>query len=257
MVAAYFDQFNIIPIFSIWVYGGSIGSPFWINGEFFCVSNTLFMMSFAVFLFYTIGAKGVNGGSLIPNRVLTGLELIYSHFYTVLKDNLGNKGGNYLAFVLSLFILILFGNGLGLFPYVFTPTVHMVITLGLSFAIIMGTTLSGLITFRLNFFSILMPQGAPLALAPLLTAIETLSYISRAISLGVRLAANISSGHLLFSIIASFAWKMISTGILVGSFVPFAILIFVTILEMAVAIIQAYVFTLLTIVYLRDTVELH
>ena len=160
-------------------------------------------MSFSVFLFYTIGAKGAN--SLIPNRVLTGLELIYSHFYTVLKDNLGDKGGNYLAFVLSLFILILFGNGLGLFPYVFTPTVHMVITLGLSFAIIMGTTLSGLITFRLNFFSILMPQGAPLALAPLLTAIETLSYISRAISLGVRLAANISSGHLLFSIIASFA----------------------------------------------------
>nr|YP_004327735.1 ATP synthase F0 subunit 6 [Placozoan sp. 'Shirahama']ABI53776.1 ATP synthase F0 subunit 6 [Placozoan sp. BZ49]BAJ09640.1 ATP synthase F0 subunit 6 [Placozoan sp. 'Shirahama']BBI37437.1 ATP synthase F0 subunit a [Placozoa sp. H9 HM-2017] len=252
MVAAYFDQFNIIPIFSIWVYFLS----FWINGEFFCFTNTFFMMSFAVFLFYTIGVAP-NNNTLVPNRILVGLELIYTHFYTVLKDNLGNKAGNYLAFVLSLFILILFGNGLGLFPYVFTPTVHMVITLGLSLTIIIGTTLAGLITFRFNFFSILMPQGAPLALAPLLTIIETLSYISRAISLGVRLAANISSGHLLFSIIASFAWKMINAGILIGSFVPFAILIFVTILEMAVAIIQAYVFTLLTIVYLRDTVELH
>nr|YP_009582139.1 ATP synthase F0 subunit 6 [Polyplacotoma mediterranea]QBK82175.1 ATP synthase F0 subunit 6 [Polyplacotoma mediterranea] len=257
MVAAYFDQFNIIPIFSIWIYCLSI----WTNGEFFCLSNSLFMFFFILFIYNIISAPQ----KIVPNRIVVGLEIIYDHFNTVLLDNLGyyengtnnKKRGGYLAFVLSLFFIILFCNGLGLYPYVFTPTVHIIITLGISVSIIIGITITCCIVHGLNFVSMLMPQGAPLALAPLLTIIETLSYISRAISLGVRLAANISSGHLLFSIIASFLPMALAAGMLGSALVPLTILFLVTVLEMAVAIIQAYVFTLLTIVYLRDTVELH
>lgn len=147
----------------------------------------------------------------------------------------------------SLFFLV-FLNIFGLCPYVFTPTTHIIVTLGFSFSIIIGITLSGLLRFKKDFFSILMPSGAPLILAPLLVLIETVSYFSRAISLGVRLAANLSAGHLLFAILAGF-------GVIFKSAI--VIMVFITLLEIAVAIIQAYVFCLLTTIYLADTLVLH
>lgn len=115
----------------------------------------------------------------------------------------------------------------------------------------------GFKNFRGDFFSMLMPQGAPMALAPLLVLIETASYLSRAISLGVRLAANLSAGHLLFAILASFAYKMIIGGLFTLSLFPLGIMVFITVLEIAVALIQAYVFCLLTTIYLEDTIKLH
>jgi F-type H+-transporting ATPase subunit a len=133
-------------------------------------------------------------------------------------------------------------------PYVFTPTTHIIVTLGFSFSIIVGITFSGLLRFKKDFFSILMPSGAPLVLAPLLVLIETVSYFSRAISLGVRLAANLSAGHLLFAILAGF-------GVIFKSAI--VIMVFITLLEIAVAIIQAYVFCLLITIYLADTLVLH
>ena len=145
---------------------------------------------------------------------------------------------------------------LGLFPYVFTPTVHIVVTLGLSFSIIIGVTLAGLWGFEWDFFSILMPGGAPLGLAPLLVLIETVRYMSRAISLGVRLAANLSAGHLLFAILAGFGFNLLMVNGFVGFF-PLLIMVFITLLEVAVAVIQAYVFCLLTTIYLADTIVLH
>ena len=185
------------------------------------------------------------------------MESIYLNIRSVVHDNLGKAGQKYFPFVLCLFLLIVMLNVLGLFPYVFTPTVHIVVTFGLSLSILIGVTLLGFLTFKLNFLSILMPGGAPLVLAPFLVLIETLSYVSRAISLGVRLAANLSAGHLLFAIISGFAFNMLSNGLIVLSVFPMLIMIFITLLEMAVAVIQAYVFCLLTAIYLGDTVALH
>lgn len=176
---------------------------------------------------------------------------------SVVQDNLGKKGQKYFPFIFCLFLFIATLNVLGLFPYVFTPTAHLAMTFGLSLSIIIAVTISGFISFKLNFLSILMPGGVPLVLAPVLVLIETMSYMIRAISLGVRLAANISAGHLLFAIISGFAFNMLVNGLVVLSLFPILILIFITLLEMMVAIIQAYVFCLLTTIYLGDTMALH
>ena len=192
----------------------------------------------------------VRGNKVIPKRWQAAMESVYNHFGGLVKDNSGAK---YFPFVLTLFIFIVSLNVLGLFPYVFTVTAHVVVTLGLSCSIIMGVTKGGLWKFKWNFFSILMPAGAPLVLTPLLALIETVSYVSRVISLGVRLAANLSAGHLLFAILAGFCFNM-------SSFLfvfPVFIMVFISLLESAVAVIQAYVFSLLTSIYLADTLVLH
>jgi len=199
----------------------------------------------------------LRGNKLIPNRWQSIIELIHVNIRAVVDDNLGKSGQKFFPFVLCVFILIAMLNTLGLFPYVFTPTAHIVMTFGLSLSIIIAVTLLGFITFKINFLSILMPGGVPLALAPFLVIIETISYMIRAISLGVRLAANISAGHLLFAILSGFAFTMLSNGLIVLSVFPILIMIFITLLEMMVAVIQAYVFMLLTTIYLGDTIALH
>lgn len=201
----------------------------------------MILVIFVVLLFL----KGID---LIPKRWQSFFELVYFHFYYMAKDNLGVEGLKYFPFIFSLFFFLVFLNVFGLCPYVFTPTTHIIVTLGFSFSIIIGVTFAGLWRFKKDFFSILMPSGAPLVLAPLLVLIETVSYFSRAISLGVRLAANLSAGHLLFAILAGF-------GVVFKSAI--LIMIFITLLEIAVAIIQAYVFCLLTTIYLADTLVLH
>ena len=182
------------------------------------------------------------------------MELIHINIRSVVEDNLGKLGQKYFPFVLCLFLFIVMLNILGLFPYVFTPTAQIVVTFGLSLSIIMGVTILGFRRFKLKFLSILVPGGAPLVLAPFLVLIETIGYISRAVSLGMRLAANLTAGHLLFAIVSGFAFNMLSSLL---SIFPVLIMLFITILEMAVAIIQAYVFCLLTAIYLGDTIALH
>nr|WHI93304.1 ATP synthase F0 subunit 6 [Aphanipathes pedata] len=232
MSGGYFDQFKIVVLFAL--------------------TNSSIMMIITV----AVGLLLFKGVKLIPNRWQSIVESIYDHLHGVVKDNLGSEGLKYFPFIISLFLFIVFLNVLGLFPYVFTPTVHIVVTLGLSFSIVIGVTLAGVWKFKWNFLSILMPDGAPLGLAPLLVLIETVSYISRAISLGVRLAANLSAGHLLFAILAGFSFSMLTAGGLISLF-PLLIMVFITLLEMAVAVIQAYVFCLLTTIYLADTIVLH
>nr|YP_010461279.1 ATP synthase F0 subunit 6 [Trochocyathus caryophylloides]UUF92223.1 ATP synthase subunit 6 [Trochocyathus caryophylloides] len=221
---SYFEQFSVV-----WLFG---------------LTNSAIMMLLVLFV-VLLALKGMD---LIPKRWQVFFELVYFHFYCVAKDNLGVEGLRLFPFILSLFFYLVFLNIFGLCPYVFTPTTHIIVTLGFSFSIIIGVTLSGLWRFKKDFFSILMPSGAPLVLAPLLVLIETASYISRAISLGVRLAANLSAGHLLFAILAGFG-MIFKSAIL--------IMVFIILLEMAVAIIQAYVFCLLTAIYLADTLDLH
>nr|YP_009020809.1 ATP synthase F0 subunit 6 [Polymastia littoralis]AHM12890.1 ATP synthase F0 subunit 6 [Polymastia littoralis] len=244
MLAAYFDQFNVIRLITIQALLGDWSVTF---------TNSSMMMVVVVTIIWLL----LKGDKLVPDRWQLIMELIHSNIRSVIHDNLGKSGQKYFPFVLCLFLFIALLNILGLFPYVFTPTAHIVMTFGLSLSIMIAVTLLGFITFKLNFLSILMPGGVPLVLAPFLVIIETLSYMIRAISLGVRLAANISAGHLLFAILSGFAFNMLSGGLVVLSLFPMLILVFITLLEMMVAVIQAYVFCLLTTIYLGDTIALH
>lgn len=185
------------------------------------------------------------------------MEFVYSNMRSLVHDNLGTKGQKYFPFVLCIFLFISVLNILGLFPYVFTPTAHIVVTFGMSLSIMIAVTLLGFLTFKVEYFSILVPGGVPLILAPILVVIETLSYMIRAISLGVRLAANISAGHLLFAILSGFAFNLLFNGFFIIGLFPVLIMAFITLLEMMVAMIQAYVFSLLTTIYLGDTIVLH
>ncbi len=234
MIAVYFDQFNII----------SLVGPF---------TNSWLMMMGALIVILLF----LRGGRVIPNVWQSVMELAYANIRVMVYDNLGKAGQKYMPFILSLFMFIVILNGLGLFPYVFTPTVHIIITFGMSLSIIIGVTLLGFWAFRGNFLSILMPAGAPMVLAPFLIVVEAISYVSRAISLGVRLAANLIAGHLLFSIISGFAFSMLVGGLALLGLFPMLIMVFITLVEMAVAVIQAYVFCLLTTIYLGDTIALH
>lgn len=228
MVAAYFDQFNVVLL---------IAAPRF--------TNVSLLVLLAVVIYWGL----FQGGFLIPRRWQSVLELVYHYIRAVAFENLGRVGLFYFPFLLCLFLFVLLLNFLGLFPYVFAPTAQFILTFGLSSSILLGVTLSGFLAFRLNFLSILVPSGSPFFLAPFLVLIETVGYFSRAVSLGMRLAANITAGHLLFTIISSFVYTLSS--------LPVLVLVFITLLELAVAVIQAYVFCLLTAIYLKDTLELH
>nr|UKP88083.1 ATP synthase F0 subunit 6 [Pseudoanthomastus sp. ANT288] len=235
MAASFFDQFNIVRII-----GGIITN-----------SSVIMLILLSVILIVSCSHK------LIPVRLQVIQEIVYTHFLGLVKDSTANKGTQYFTFIVTLFTFIAGLNILGLFPYVFSPTAHIVITFGLSLSILIAVTILGITQLHLDFVSIMMPSGAPLMLAPVLVIIETLSYISRAVSLGVRLAANLSAGHLLFAILASFGFVIINNGGLVLGLGPILVMIFITLLEIAVALIQAYVFCLLTTIYINDTLNLH
>lgn len=178
---------------------------------------------------------------------------------SVVKDNMGNEGRQYFPFIFTLFIFLAIMNLFGIVPYTFTPTSHIVVTFGLSLSIFLGVTLLGLVKHRLDYFSMFMPAGSPLVLAPFLVIIEFVSHTAKAISLGVRLAANITAGHLLFAILSGFCFTMLMAGGIISilSVFPLLIVVFITALEMAVALIQAYVFSLLTTIYINESIHLH
>ena len=185
------------------------------------------------------------------------MELIHNNIRSLVHENLGKTGQRYFPFVLCIFLFIVMLNVLGIFPYVFPPTAHIVVTFGLSLSVMIAVTILGILTFRVEFFSILVPGGVPLGFVPFLVIIETLSYMIRAVSLGVRLAANISAGHLLFAILSGFAFNLLLNGFYLLGIFPVVIMVFITLLELMVAVIQAYVFSLLTTIYLGDTIALH
>jgi|ERR1700719_921307 len=163
------------------------------------------------------------------------------------------------VFIYSLFCFVLFANLLGNVPYSFVITTSAVVCLGLSFTIFIGVTLLGLSIHKLNFFSFFVPSGCPLILVPMLSLIEFVSYVSRSVSLGVRLFANLVAGHSLVKILSTFLYKLFSSSILmfIITLLPFTIFITLTGLELAVSVIQTYVFCLLVSSYLKDAIELH
>jgi len=195
---------------------------------------------------------GMRRKALVPGRWQSMAELSYMFIANLLKDTVGNEGRPYFPFVFTVFMFVLIGNLLGMIPYSFTFTSHIVVTFVMALVVFIGVTIIAIVKHKLHFFTLFMPPGVPLAMAPLLVPIEIISYLSRPISLSVRLFANMLAGHTLLKVFAGF---VISLG-LFGVF-PLAFVVALTGLEIVIAFLQAYVFTILTCLYLNDALHLH
>lgn len=245
-----FEQFEIIRLINI--------HPFYGNMDMSITNSTIFIL-IPVMIWYGLYTYNVSSGKVVPGRWQSVMELIYLAMINVIKDSIGSEGKRYYGFILTLFVLIGLINMIGIVPYTFTPTSHIIVTLGMSVSIWIGCTIIGISKHRWNWLAQFLPANAPVALGPFLIIIEVVSYIAKAVSLGVRLGANLTAGHLLFAILSGFAWTMLTSGgmLTIASIFPIVIVLFITVLEMAVALIQAYVFTLLTAIYINDSIHLH
>lgn len=177
----------------------------------------------------------------------------------MVRDQIGSSSELYLPFIYSIFFFVLIGNLISNVPYSFAVNASAVVTLGLSITIFMGVTILSLSKHRIKFFSFFIPNGTPLALIPLIVLIEIVSYFARAISLGVRLFANLTAGHTLLKILSTFLYKLFSSSILIAvlTLIPFSIFLGLIGLEIAVSFIQSFVLTLLVSSYLKDAIDLH
>lgn len=200
-----------------------------------------------------------NNKQLIPSRWSISLESGFASVHSLVKAQIGAANEIYLPFIYSLFFFILFANLSGNIPYSFTVMTSMIASLGLSVMIFIGVTLLGLQRHKLHFFSFFVPSGCPTALIPLLVPIEIISYLARAVSLGVRLFANMVSGHTLMKILSGFLAPLFTSGFFVSflALIPFTVFIGIVGLEIAVSFIQAYVFCILTASYIKDAIDLH
>ena len=194
---------------------------------------------------------------LIPNRFQIIIEVIIDHWKSVVSENLGSDKQLYLVPLVSLFMFIFGINLLGFFTYTFPVTTHLFITFGMAFSIWFGVIIFGFSNFRSSFLSMFMPSGAPLVMSPLLVIIEIASNVSRPIALGMRLAANLTAGHILMAILGDFGCKLLFVTYGLSTLFPILIVMFMTILEVGVLVIQAYVFCLLSMIYLKDSLILH
>jgi F-type H+-transporting ATPase subunit a len=213
----------------------------------------------AVYLSLAFHFVASNNKSVIPSRWSISLESSFASVHSLVKAQIGAANEVYLPFIYSLFFFILFANLSGNVPYGFTVTTSMIVALGLSVMIFLGVTILGLSLHKLHFFTFFVPTGAPTALIPLLVPIEIISYLARAVSLGVRLFANMVAGHTLLKILSGFLAPMFTSGILAAviTLLPFTIFVALIGLEIAVSFIQAYVFCILTSSYIKDAIDLH
>ena len=208
----------------------------------------------AVYLIFAMRHK-----AMVPGRLQASAEMLYEFVSDMVRNNAGSEGRPFFPFIFTLFIFLLFGNLLGLVPYSYTFTSQIAVTFVIAAFVFIGVTLIALIKHGLHFFSFFVPPGAPKPLIPFLVMIEVISYFVRPISLSVRLFANMLAGHTMLKVFAGMAVMLTSAGGLAtaGSVLPFVALIGLTGLELLVAVLQAYVFTILTCMYLNDALHLH
>lgn len=195
---------------------------------------------------------GMRGRALVPGRWQSMAELSYEFVAGLLRDNVGSEGRRYFPFVFSLFMFIFFANLLGLLPYAFTFTSHIVVTFVLAMIVFIGVTVIGFARHGAHFFTFFVPSGVPAVVLILMVPIEIISYLSRPISLSVRLFANMTAGHILMKVFAGF---IIPLGVL--GIAPFVVDVALVGFELLVAFLQAYVFAVLTCLYLNDAIHLH
>lgn len=214
-------------------------------------NSSLFMVTAVVVTsFFLIG--GMIRPQLVPGRWQAMTEMIYEFIANLLDETLGIKGRKYFPFIFTLFMFILMGNLIGMVPYNFTFTSHIIVTFGLAMIAFGMATLIGFMRHGFHYFTLFVPKGAPFYMLPIIVPIEILSYLSRPISLSVRLFANMMAGHTMLKVFAGFTVALGVFGV-----APLAVNVLLTAFEFLVAVLQAYVFTILTCIYFRDSIYLH
>jgi F-type H+-transporting ATPase subunit a len=234
-------QFDIKPLIPIRV------------GEFdLSFTNSSLFMVLTLAAASTFLMMGMRRHALVPGRWQSMAELAYVFIANMVRDTVGTAGRPYFPFIFTVFMFVLFGNMWGMIPYSFTFTSHIIVTFAMAIFIFVGVTVIGFIKHKLHFLSFFMPPGVPLIMAPLLVPIEIISYLSRPISLSVRLFANMLAGHTLMKVFTGFVVSLGVFGVL-----PLTFVVALTGLEIVIAFLQAFVFTILTCLYLNDALHLH
>lgn len=236
------EQFQIEPIVPIIV--GPVDLSF---------TNSSLAMAFAVGVSALIFYAGTRRLSLVPGRMQSVAELMYEFVANMIRDNVGKEGMRYFPFIFALFLFVFFGNLLGMVPGNFTFTSHIAVTGALALVIFVAVTVIGFMRHGLGYLRMFFPHGAPILTAPILIPIEIISYLSRPFSLSVRLFANMTVGHIMLKVLAGF---VVALGV-VGGVVPLVAVIGITVLEFFIAALQAYVFVILTCIYLNDAIHMH
>jgi F-type H+-transporting ATPase subunit a len=215
-------------------------------------TNSALWMLVAVALATVVFVFGMSRKAMVPGRLQSAAELGYEFIAGMVRDNVGNAGRKYFPFVFTLFVFILFCNLLGLLPYAFTPTSHIIVTFAMAATVFIGVTIIGFARHGAHFVSFFVPKGVPFVLLLLLVPIEIISYFVRPFSLSIRLFANMLAGHTMLKVFGGF---VVMLGIWAG-WAPLAFIVAFTGLELLIAFLQAYVFAILTCLYLNDAIHL-
>ena len=226
--------------------------PLHIGGLNASFTNAALFMVIAVLSITLFLVMSTAGRALVPSRWQSLAEMSYGLVASAVRDHVGMAGWQYFPFIFSIFMFVLFANFIGLIPYSFTVTSHIIVTFAFAGLIFVGVTVIALIRHGWHFFGFFAPPGVPVYLMPLLVPIEIIGYFTRPISLSVRLAANMLAGHTMLEVFAGF---VVALGIF--GFAPFLFVIAIYGLEVIVAFLQAYVFAVLTCLYLSDAIHLH
>ena len=224
------------------------------------LTNIGLYLTLGGYLIFILSLVGNNNEKIVSNSWSICQETIYATVHSIVVNQINEKRGQiYFPFIYVLFVFILINNLMGMVPYSFASTSHFILTFWLSFTVVLGATILGLSKHGLEFFSLFVPAGCPLGLLPLLVLIEFISYLARNVSLGLRLAANILSGHMLLNILSGFTYNIMTSGLIfffLGLF-PLVFIIAFSGLELGIAFIQAQVFVVLSCSYIKDALELH
>ncbi len=241
-------QFEVSPLVEI----GSAG----LTLDF---TNSSLFMALAVAIAALFMTTAMSRRALVPTRLQSVAELFYDFIAGMIRDNAGPEARKYFPFVFSVFIFVLLGNLLGMIPGGFTFTSHIIVNATLALIVFGTCTVIGFIRHGTHYLSLFVPEGAPPAMLPLIVPIEVISYLSRPFSLAVRLFANMLAGHVMLKVFASFVVALGSLGVLgvLGAILPLLVNVALIGFEFLVAGLQAYVFALLTTLYLKDAIHLH
>lgn len=215
-------------------------------------SNSSLFMTLAVLIASFFMIFGAKSRAIIPTRFQSVTESFYEFIAKLMKDVTGNKGTKFFPLIFSTFIFVLLCNLLGMMPYSFTVTSHIAVTFALALFIFIIVTITGFVKHGTHYFSLLLPSGTPLLIAPLMVFIELFAYLVRPLSLSIRLSANMLAGHTMLKVFAGFVVSMGVFGVL-----PLSFMVLLVGFEIFVALLQAYVFTILACVYLNDALNLH
>ncbi len=216
-------------------------------------TNASLFMTISALVIISVFFAGTRRRAIVPTKIQLLTELSYTLVSKMISDTAGSKAKPYFPFIFSLFMFVLFCNMLGMLPYSFTVTSHIIVTFALAAVIFLGVTIIGFVNHGIGYLKLFIPSGVPLFLLPLIIIIEIISYLSRPVSLSVRLFANMMAGHTMLKVFGGF---VISLGIICG-WLPLSFTVALTGLEILIAFLQAYVFAILTCIYLNDALNLN